>query len=250
MKKYNSIFVFLLCALIGHAQEVDTTYQEEIYEDTTPYWSGLFNMNCDVTIPRDAFNERFGELGNGASFNFYVNRSNFPVYLGWHFGLARYDSERFNYTQIFEGEVIPFREVASTNSFATGPIVRFEPNIDFFFRPYVEGTAGLSLFYARTKVVDEELDEVVDSFGEGSDVAWHYGGTAGVEISLYDNYTLSLDLRCSYLFGTEAEYFVKRDNPGQLAFPIDAFELTNSTTNRIIPQIGVTFYIADGVTYD
>lgn len=86
---------------------------------------------------------------------------------------------------------------------------RFQPNIESWLFPYVEGVGGFTIY--SSSVTTEEIcrgDTIVDRVGEGS-VVWNYGVGAGVAIKISDVITLPndlqrtlIDVRFRYLWGT------------------------------------------------
>ncbi len=74
------------------------------------------------------------------------------------------------------------------------------------------------------------------------DWAFSYGGALGVKIYLFHEPALTIDLRCAYLMGANANFMAKRADADSLVIEdtIDAFEEKRSPTHLLLPQIGVT----------
>lgn len=87
--------------------------------------------------------------------------------------------------------------------------VRFQPNIESWLFPYVEGVSGLTIY--SSTVTTEEIcrgDTIVDRVGR-LPVVWSYGLGAGLAIKIADMITLPnelrrtlIDIRFRYLWGT------------------------------------------------
>ena len=65
-------------------------------------------------------------------------------------------------------------------------------------------------------------------------------------IPLDKDWHFMLDIRASYLRGTNASYYSKLNNFTIVGDTLDAFDLKESTTNMLRLEVGVLFYIWAG----
>ncbi|MEM1322054.1 MAG: hypothetical protein AAGG75_17470 [Bacteroidota bacterium] len=233
----------LLLALPGWTQEENARSSSEDYYD-----KNFFQLNGGMTlgIPTGNFDVPGvdASLGWNASALIRITRS-FPVYAGLEVGNFIYDRERLDFGDL-ELETRPA-------VFQMHGMLRIAPPTNFFIRPYVDGMAGFKSLHLKTKFFDPQSEDnsAFESETENRDNAFSFGIALGLEIPIFhadDASHLSLDLRCSYFKGGSAEYFVRRDdaailNPND---PIEVYEPTNSTTDLIMPHIGLTFNFGRG----
>ena len=140
-------------------------------------------------------------------------------------------------------------ETETRNTIVTAHLqMRFYPELNIFIEPYFEGLFGMKSIYTRTILTDiTNANETINSQFDESDFALSFGAAVGVEIPVIKEY-LSIDLKCAYLKGRSAEYFARIEDGNNANFltPLDAFEIKNSITDLLVPQIGVTFLIGMG----
>ncbi|HHH50677.1 MAG TPA: hypothetical protein ENK52_06840 [Saprospiraceae bacterium] len=192
------------------------------------------------------FRQNLNTQGIGASAFFLVSLpQKIPIYIGLELGGITYDRANTQYATNLDGFLVQVQEETAPSIFMGHGIVRLELPTNFFAIPYIEGMFGFKNLYTRTKLKDLGVseDNVISNSLEDGDWAFSYGATLGFSIPIGWN-RMAIDLKCSYLLGTASDYFVRKTNlstiPDQ---PIDYFELKNSTTDLLLPQIGITFVL-------
>ena len=223
----------------GENEEVyyDDEYEEDEIELEK---SMLVGINFQIGRPTGAFGENIDIIGWGFGGNLmWQFKSNPQLYAGLDFGFQNYDSEsRINIFGFGEES-----ELKTKNSMVLGHFqLRFYPKIDFFIKPYFEGMFGVKTFLTRTIETDLVTNETYNSQFDNSDFAWSMGGALGFEIPIQKKY-LFLEGRVAYLKGTSGEYYARRPGNPNYFNPIEVFELKNSATDLILPQIGIKFLI-------
>jgi len=184
--------------------------------------------------------------GGGGSVLMRLNQS-IPVYIGIDLSSIRYDQASVTYLSQVDNELVEFEEETAPSIFMGHAVVRIEPPVNFFAYPYIEGLVGFKNLFTRTKVRDVELaeDGLVSNFLEEGDWAFSYGAAIGLSIPL-GSYAPTIDIKCTYLLGTAADYMVRRIGvSGTPLRPVDLFEVRNSRTDLLLPQIGVTFALGN-----
>lgn len=244
------IFLFLIFLpfhdLFAQVAEVeDETYEEEVEEEFKFEKSFFLGTNFQLGLPQGKFGENVNYTGWGFGGNvMWKLRKNTPLYMGVDFSFQNYDFQ--SVTEItFNLEEY---ETRTKNSIVLSHLqFRFYPEIDFPINPYIEGLIGVKSLLTRTILTDKTdgIDEQINSQFENSDFALSLGGAIGFEIPLRKNY-LFLDVRCSYLKGASGEYYARKEDDSNFVEPLDVFEIKNSATDLLIPQIGIKVLIGFG----
>lgn len=201
-------------------------------------FGGAFHLG----VPMDDFRDNLDQVGIGAGGFVIVNVNDSPLSVGTDVSGLGFDSEELRYNANIGGFLKSYRLRTTSSAFLGHALVRFQPNVNFAVKPYVDGMVGFKNLFTRTTLTDEDLAETIDSGNDQRDWAFSYGGAVGVQIAFSRAANLVLDLRCAYLQGSNASYLVRRSDTGiPLEDPIDAFEERTSPTTLLIPQIGITF---------
>ena len=248
----SKLFVFcisLLCSVGLLAQEEES--------ELVSYESVIISAHGGLAIPVGNLGDKLNDSGwgGGGSLLFLIDKHN-PMYLGLDVSHFTYDQEFFYTDILIDGFLAPVEYRTRANILTGHALFRYAPTINSFLQPYIEGMFGTKHFVTRTRINDLENpdDDTYDQYVEDGDWALSYGGAIGVQVPLYyfpNGAGIKLDVRCSYQRGTAASYNVRRDNwlsgSGE---PINAFELENSTTDLLIPKIGVLFSFGKKVFYN
>ena len=118
------------------------------------------------------------------------------------------------------------------------------------FRPYADALVGVNYLFTESRIEDVDFDDDRDiaSSTNFDDAAFSYGLGGGVMAQVYRghasgtgrSYAVFVDARLRYLFGGEADYLregaIEADRNGN---PI--YHVTRSSTDLLLPQLGVTF---------
>lgn len=204
------------------------------------------NGNFQMGIPMDEFRDNLNDIGFGGGGLLIFKIGETPVYTGIELSGMVFDAESTDYTVNIGGFFEDYELKTNNSIFLGHAVLRFAPTTTFPIRPYFDGMIGFKNLYTRTRLID--LDDVDQDDGDNSriesgDWAFSYGGAVGVQLDIFGNPGITLDLRCAYLPGTNASYLVRKPVTDNVIFdePIDAFERKNSITTILLPQIGVSF---------
>lgn len=237
-----SVLLYLSLSNFSFAQESNLA-EEEVF---IPKFS--FGIDFGIGIPIGNFWENVNRVSFGAAGHilFRTNpKSTVPILMGIHGGLSIYDSESQNQFLLIDGFEVNGRLATRNNIFIGNGVVRILPPVDLSFQPYFDGMFGFKNLYTRTTLEDLDAgNETIESYIEQGDWAFSYGGAVGCQFLIGgdEEVFILLDIKCAYLIGEAADYLVRIDEPNvQIIDPIDAFEERNSTTNLLLPQIGVSF---------
>ena len=247
-KKYIFLFLAFFVFNFSFAQvdeESEENYEEEIADEYNFEKSIFLGTNFQLGIPLGKFGENIDYTGWGFGGNvMWKFKKDVPVYGGIDFSFQNYDFKAI--TEVtFDFEEY---ETKTKNSIVLSHVqIRFYPEVDFFLHPYVEGMIGVKSLLTRTILTDKTdgADDQINSQFENSDFALSLGGAIGFEIPISKKY-LFLDVRCSYLKGNSGEYYVRKEDDSVFLNPIDVFEIKNSATDLLVPQIGIKFLIGFG----
>ncbi len=225
--------------------EEEEEEEEEYYEDDFQFDNVMFvGLNFQLGIPQSNFGNNVDYVGWGFGGNIIKQvRDGSPLYAGVDFGYLNFDRERDVTLNSFNENI----ETETKNTIVTAHLLlRFYPEVNFFIEPYFEGLFGMKSIFTRTVLTDiSNGNETLNSQFDESDFAISYGAAIGVEIPVIKEY-LSIDLRCAFQKGAVAEYYTRIEDAVNTQIPLDAFELKNSNTDLLVPQIGVTFMIGMG----
>lgn len=195
-------------------------------------------------IPQQGFRDRFDAAGYGFGGSVLVDLPSFPLQAGLDFSYTGHERAKLDLEIDVGGFFEDFDLITRNNIIQMYGVLRFEPPVNYFLQPYVDGLIGTKLLYTRTKLINRDNSEegVVESNTEQSDWSFSYGGALGLKVHLLEYPAVSLDLRCAYLPGTNANFLTKRPDADQINIEdtIDAFEEKRAPTHLLMPQIGVS----------
>jgi len=233
MKKALSIFIILLLPIVIFGQETNISFGTEF------------------GIPANEFKEvAYDVIGIGLGGSILYNPGDFPIYFGVEGGYMLY-GKTTNTTNIWvddrevDGVYLPGAfynaDFVRNNNIVHGHlVVRLKPMRDFFIMPYIDGLLGFKYLYTRTKLKVDDINpkKALETNTEFKDLAWSYGGTAGVNIKLSED--LFLDINVMYQKGGKAKYLTEED----VEFDPNGDIINNTNTSRtdmFVPRIGITF---------
>ncbi len=201
-------------------------------------------------IPQGEFRDHTSNAGFGVNVNLGYNPANTPLVVGIDGGFMNYGSEsrREPLSPTIPDVTV---EVDNNNNIILGHVfLRLQPQTGFF-RPYVEGSAGVNYFFTETTVSNEYEDDDVFHSTNLDDAAFGYGIGGGLMFRLgtVDDFgdddsdepgsmDILLDLRGRYIWGGEAEYLKEgsiRRETGTVEYDIE-----RSKTDMLLLQIGVS----------
>lgn len=207
---------------------------------------GYLNLNFQVGVPVDEFSDNLNSvgIGGGGHVVFRLGKT-LPFYAGIDLAGMSYDRESQKYNINVGGFTERYTLRTSNSIFLGHVMLRFSPDLGAPVKPYIDGMIGTKNLYTRTRLIDDDSfdEEDYNSEVERGDWALSYGLALGLRLQVFrKSPEITIDLRCAYLPGANATYLARRQNDsGPYDLPIDAFEEKSSTTNLLIPSIGITF---------
>lgn len=214
-----------------------------------------FNASLYLGIPSDDFSENLEGIGIGGGGSILFRLRSQPIFFGAEVGIMGYDKLLQQATFNIGGFLKDYELETNSNILTAHALFRIKPDFSSPIVPYVDGLIGIKSLFTRTKLRDLDLpedDDIVENRREQGDIALSYGGALGLQLHLFRNNDIVIDLKCAYLPGGNASYLVQKENLDGLTFdsPIDAYDEKASPTNLIIPQIGILFNITSNTFTD
>lgn len=244
MKSVITMLMAVITLNLMHAQEAQ--FPEAIKEAPQLF----FELNMPFVFPQKEFEENMNDNGLGFGAAFLVQPKKLPFRFGVNADYIFYDRERVEVEDQIGGFTRKFDIIASTHSFLTHAVVRFQPNSDFFIQPFVEANIGFHALTANTRLRDRNNDN--DSSNnteawnrENFDGGLSYGGVIGASIRLSEKEGVFLNLQCAYYRRTTGDYYVRNEDAIITDNPLGAFELRRSTIDLLMPKIGILIKIPD-----
>lgn len=233
MKSYQWALIFfpLLLFMEGlTAQEAENRFYPYLY----------INGNIQGGIPMQVFKQKGQNESYGGGGLFLVQLGPRPLFAGLEVSMQRFDSEGVNFEEVINGFVEEFEQTTKNNVFLAHLVTRFQPWDNSLFRPYVDGLFGMKNLFTRT-TLENLATENTESNTDLKDWTFSYGLAVGLQLGVFSNKAVTIDLRCSYMTGNNATFMTRRpDARGPFFVPIDAFEEQNAPPAMLLPQIGVT----------
>lgn len=232
-KSFRSVALLiplLFTAFLLRGQESESQFFPYLY----------LNGNVQLGVPLQVFKNMGQEGSYGGGGLFLVQLGPRPVFAGVEVSMQRFDSERINFEETVNGFVEEFEQTTKNNALLAHLVIRAQPWDNSLFRPYLDGLFGVKNLYTRTTVENLETEDT-NSNTDLNDWTLSYGFALGVQLGVFRNEAVTIDLRCSYLTGTSSTFYVRRpDATGPFFIPLDAFQQRNAPPSMLIPQIGVT----------
>lgn len=205
-------------------------------------------LNLTLAIPSGEFKEKVENLGFGLSgnINFLSPKPKSPFGIGLNLGYIIYGSE--SRTEPLSNTIPDvFVNVDRTNSLLNFHLLFTVGVPTGRIRPYVEGLFGGSYIFTTTSVKSQGTGEEFASSTNFDDWAWSYGAGGGFTILLSgdpntDEYTIYLDMKGRYLFGSEAEYL--KEGSVEIINSRIEYDVSKSKTDLITIHAGVLIYFS------
>ncbi len=217
------------------------------WSQVTGSWLGTFQL----PIALGAFRETSDPaVGTGARFNFYVRpKPSLPLEAGLDIGLFGRGNDSETIPVTVAGLVNNYKVKATNNVLSLGLLLKFEPLSGKRFSPYFEGEAGTNNFYSEVRFYRKNKGGNGISVSKNEDTkerwSFFYGGSAGLRIAMGKKRNGGIDLKCAYFRGANTSYNATPRFDGE---GILIFERLASTTDMIVPQIGVWISFKSGKT--
>jgi hypothetical protein len=212
---------------------------------------GLYPL---LSQPQAEFQRNVENLGLGIGGFFFFGPGNGYASIGADFAYILYGSEErkepFS-TTIPDVTV----NVETTNNIILGHLaLRLQIPVGPV-RPFVDGQIGFHYLFTQTTIKNEQLEEPIATSTNFQDIAFSYGGGAGVSIKIHERkeqlgtggdptekspkYTF-IEFRIRYLAGGEANYLKEgsiRREGGKVSY-----DTKHSRTDLMTYQVGLTFW--------
>lgn len=166
-----------------------------------------------IGVPSGDFKDNLARNGYGVSGQIGYAPERSPFMIGLELGYLNYGSE--SRAEPFSTTIPDVTvDVENSNNIVLAHVaLRLQPNTGAI-RPYAGGELGLNYLYTTTQIQNRGSGEEVASSTNQSDVAFSYGGTAGIMVRVHEApeeegdgiKEVLVDLRFRYLIGGEAEY--------------------------------------------
>jgi len=203
-----------------------------------------FNAGIQAGIPQGDFRENIEEVGIGGGGSLLVQLGRLPILAGVSFGSQVYQSASLEYAGWVEGQFLNLKLRTRTNISMGHVVFRYQPVVEFPLWPYVDGMAGYHKVFTRTKLLAEleaNSYEELESETDQKELVYSFGAGAGVQLAVFRNPAIRIDLRGAYLLGGSASYLIRDEAvPAPVNDPIEVFEPRYSATNVLLLQVGIT----------
>ncbi len=210
-----------------------------------------FSLNFTPGIPTGDFASKMDDNAYGLDVAFLTRIKQSPVFAGARFGYLHFSRYKIDVDEPIgdTGFNSEYDWITASQALMLGAAFRVKPGLPGPVSPYFQGEVGARRLYTNTRLVDryDTENNRERSNLELADWAMFYSGKAGVQILLTRDRLLALDLGCTYAWSGNADFYRKKENPGPVASPQDAFELRSAnSTALLIPSIGFSFNIPKG----
>ena len=198
------------------------------------------SIDLQMSVPQGEYKKANTDAGIGGRANFFYRpQKNIPIKIGLELGMQVKGSTH----QYFSGLYDNFKVTASNNIFSLMFVTRLQPENEGKIKTFLDAIAGWNVFFSTVNI--ERLtffSSYNSSYSNSTKAKWAfaYGGAAGIDVPLNKRDDVGLEIKCAYLFGSDTDYLTnpRIDNDGQVYFTEQ-----RSTTNMLIPQIGVRISI-------
>lgn len=242
------IFIFLLFPTTysqseeGYLEEGDYM-EEEVYE---PVNLNFYEISFATILPSGRFKEKVDRsmfLGFNFSYLRQLEKEK-PAFFGVEIYHSFMGTLARSYEQIVDNEILFLDGSMSSNALGLNLVGRYYPSLKFGpVEPFIEAHFGPKWLYSyqsESGVFSNEETYNRTDFLQG-DFVLAYGGAMGFQI--YLNQNIYFSIKGSYQISNSAEYYKRIEDEFNVfpLFPIDGFEIVNSTTNNMKLDIGFTF---------
>ena len=215
-----------------------------------PRLMGTAYFDCGIPLSHlaDNLDDNYG-IGFGGEVLYRIEKDN-PVWVGAGVHTYAFDSYAIRYFQEFDGQIYNYEDRTTSRLFQAHLLARFQPEVRFLFRPYVQGGLGMHWYFTNTKVRDTDVNETVDRINEGTESVLGFAFHAGVQLVPHRLPQVRGDIRIGYFRNASVGYkrYVEgRGDPS--GFPIDYFEDVESAVDMIGLHIGIAIALRPNEEY-
>ena len=227
---FLTFFTWLSVTICLHGQ------QEVITE--LPRWQ--IHGSVGAAIP-DGFMRRFLDDTGPLLYveGLYRIQNNKPFLLGVSTAMTTFQKNATEYVDQIDGAFITIKEKTATHFFNVGLNFRFQPEINWYLQPYLQGHIGMNQIFTNTKFRDVDAEEILDQINEELSTTIGYGAYAGIHI-VPNYWYLRGEIRVGYLRNKAVDYLSLKENLTS-EIPIENFEERNSPVSLILVHAGITY---------
>lgn len=196
------------------------------------------SFGFEAGIPVNEFDENYNGNPAGLGVNIFGRKGGLPLYWGFDFGYASMGSN--TYDIFLDDQNLDTDEATlriKSNIFSYHIASRLNP-FDGFFRPYVEGMAGIRTFATKTKISIEGIDGPYSTEVNSRDASFSYGLAGGLMISLGKN--MFMEARLERIWGGDVEYVLQESVTINDEDEV-VFETANSKADLFNLHLGLGF---------
>lgn len=230
MKRLIFIGIFLLHASAIFGQDV------------------LFGIQANAGIPVRELHDKVGnivfpEYTFVALYSFPYR----PIEVGLSIGYGKYGTKLEKRTDLYPGFSDEYRLRRNNNLLTLMGVFRYNPEVSWKIKPFLEAQLGANYFYTRFKIRENRHDVPIE---EGMDfkawvMAYRFGG--GVKVPFKNKDLGFFEFKVLYHDSGPVEYLRRQDteylpNKGDGEF---VYSPQRSTINMVQPGIGLIFFMGN-----
>ncbi|WP_235954728.1 hypothetical protein [Cyclobacterium salsum] len=132
-----------------------------------------------------------------------------PLFIGAELGYGRYGTAVIKRRDIFPGVNQRFRIRRNNNYVNLMGVIRLMPDLNWKFRPFLEGQVGGMHTFTRSRIRENRLADPITSGTEHYDWAMMMQAGAGVMVALNSSRDTFLELKVNYVNSGEINYLTR-----------------------------------------
>jgi hypothetical protein len=204
-----------------------------------PRWMG--HVSLGAVIP-DGYMTRYIDNASFAGYLEFMYRAkqNQPIFFGLSMARTTFQKESVEYLDFVDGVSIKIKEKTASRFNSVAMNIRFQPELNWFLQPYVQGQIGWHYVYSNTKFRDVDANETFDLINEAKSNVLGYGLQAGIQI-IPNFWYIRGDIRLSYLRNAAVDFLAKDQNSFS-SIPIENFIEQNAPISLIFIHAGVSYF--------
>ena len=212
--------------------------QQQTVISELPRWMG--HVSLGAVIP-DGYMTRYIDDASFAGYFeiMYRAKQNQPIFFGLSMTRTTFQKESTEYVDFIDGVSVKIKEKTASRFNAASMNIRFQPELNWFLQPYVQGQIGWHYIYSNTKFRDLDADETFDTINESRSNKLGYGLQGGIQI-IPNFWYLRGDIRVSYIRNAAVDFLAK-DPRSFSSIPIENFVEQNAPISLIFIHAGISY---------
>lgn len=217
-----------------------------------PAQQNALSLNFQMSLPLGSYKDSYPKTGTGLLLGYlHPLASQTAVAVGAEAGLLQMNASSERYTGYYRNEYHTYTVASSNYIFTIAPRLRGELlNVFKTGKVFIDCSIGTNIFFSytgishsypynfiRNDVLGTGFTTATDSSRSHSYWALRAGIAPGVEIPLGKKNKRCLLLKCSYVYGSNAQYF---SHPAIQQLQIQLAPKT-SNTSMLLPELGFRF---------